>query len=101
MTQFVYCLTARAPVLAQGGVNLSRPQRERGRDKFTSQPAALETGVRSAVGAALQSSLSNTEMNQSAKPLESAINFDSDGGAAITAPLHVGNTWRTSNQGVV
>ena len=33
------------------------------------------------------------------KVVLSAINFDSDGGAAITAPLPVGNTGRTSNQG--
>lgn len=53
-----------APVLAQGEVNLLRPQRERGRDKFTSQPAASATGALLAVGAALQSPPSNTGMNK-------------------------------------
>lgn len=43
----------------------------------------------------------NTGLNLFAESLPAAINFDSDGGAAITAPLPVGNTGRTSNQGAV
>lgn len=90
-----------ALVFIQGGVNLLRPQRERGRDKFTPQTAALVLAQRLFKGHGAQPSITEmANLSNSIRLNDFAINFDSDVNAGRTNfPLPVGNTGRTLEAG--